>query len=163
MGDREDLGRFEEVMRMVIWHVDRYNSIGEDDIERLSKAEEAALLQNASNDDVIVHGPGGLRVTARTPNQRKLVDAIQEHDMVFAVGLPVPAKLHRRGDGRGGAQRPARQKIILTRPAVEAGENLGFLPGDLKEKLDPYFALVRCPDGHASLRARRRPHGKGRD
>ena len=140
MGDREDLGRFEEVMRMVIWHVDRYNSIGEDDIERLSKAEEAALLQNASNDDVIVHGPGGLRVTARTPNQRKLVDAIREHDMVFAVGPAGSGKTYTAVAMAVSALKDRRvKKIILTRPAVEAGENLGFLPGDLKEKLDPYL------------------------
>lgn len=140
MGDREDLGRFEEVMRMIIWHVDRYNSIGEDDIERLSKAEEAALLQNASNDDVIVHGPGGLRVTARTPNQRKLVDAIREHDMVFAVGPAGSGKTYTAVAMAVAALKDRRvKKIILTRPAVEAGENLGFLPGDLKEKLDPYL------------------------
>ena len=140
MGDREDLGRFEEVMRMVIWHVDRYNSIGEDDIERLTKTEEASLLQHASHDDVIVYGPGGLKVSARTPNQRRLVEAIRDNDMVFAVGPAGSGKTYTAVAMAVAALKDRRvRKIILTRPAVEAGENLGFLPGDLKEKLDPYL------------------------
>ena len=140
MGDREDLGRFEEVMRMVIWHIDRFNNIGEDDIERLTKSDEASLLQSASQGDVIVHGPGGLKVTARTPNQRRLVEAILDHDMVFAVGPAGSGKTYTAVAMAVAALKDRRvKKIILTRPAVEAGENLGFLPGDLKEKLDPYL------------------------
>ena len=140
IGDREDLGRFEEVMRMVIWHVDRFNSLGEDDIERLTKTEETTLLHHAAQDDVIVYGPGGLKVTARTPNQRRLVDAIREHDMVFAVGPAGTGKTYTAVAMAVAALKDRRvRKIILTRPAVEAGENLGFLPGDLKEKLDPYL------------------------
>ena len=140
MGDREDLGRFEEVMRMVFWHVDRYNAIGEDDIERLVKSEESAVLKAAGEDDVIVYGPGGLKVTARTPNQRRLVEAIRDHDMVFAVGPAGSGKTYTAVAMAVAALKDRRvKKIILTRPAVEAGENLGFLPGDLKEKLDPYL------------------------
>ena len=140
MGDREDLGRFEEVMRMVIWHVDRYNSIGEDDIERLAKSEEASLMKDASHDDVIVYGPGGLKVSARTPNQRRLVEAIRENDMVFAVGPAGSGKTYTAVAMAVAALKDRRvRKIILTRPAVEAGENLGFLPGALQEKLDPYL------------------------
>ena len=140
MGDREDLGRFEEIMRMVVWHLDRYNSLTEDDIERLTKSEETTLLTMASKDDVIVYGPGGLKVTARTPNQRKLVEAIREHDMVFAVGPAGTGKTYTAVAMAVAALKDRRvKKIILTRPAVEAGENLGFLPGDLKEKLDPYL------------------------
>ena len=140
MGDREDLGRFEEVMRMVIWHVDRYNAIAEDDIDRLVKSEEASLLKAAGQDDVIVYGPGGLKVTARTPNQRRLVEAIRDHDMVFAVGPAGSGKTYTAVAMAVAALKDRRvKKIILTRPAVEAGENLGFLPGDLKEKLDPYL------------------------
>ena len=139
-GDKEDLGRLEEVMRMVIWHIDRYNAIAEDDIERLTKTEETSLLQDASHDDVIVYGPGGLKVTARTPNQRKLVEAIRDHDMVFAVGPAGTGKTYTAVAMAVAALKDRRvRKIILTRPAVEAGENLGFLPGDLKEKLDPYL------------------------
>ena len=140
MGDREDLGRFEEIMRMVVWHLDRYNSLSEDDIERLTKSEETALLHMASKDDVIVYGPGGLKVTARSPNQRRLVEAIRDHDMVFAVGPAGTGKTYTAVAMAVAALKDRRvKKIILTRPAVEAGENLGFLPGDLKEKLDPYL------------------------
>ena len=140
MGDREDLGRFEEVMRMVIWHVDRYNAIAEDDIDRLVKSEESSLLKAAGQDDVIVFGPGGLKVTARTPNQRRLVEAIRDHDIVFAMGPAGSGKTYTAVAMAVAALKDRRvKKIILTRPAVEAGENLGFLPGDLKEKLDPYL------------------------
>ena len=65
-GDKEDLGRLEEVMRMVIWHIDRYNAIAEDDIERLTKTEETSLLKDASHDDVIVYGPGAVSYTHLT-------------------------------------------------------------------------------------------------
>ncbi|MBT6174849.1 MAG: phosphate starvation-inducible protein PhoH, partial [Flavobacteriales bacterium] len=85
-GSREDVGRFEEVMRMVVWHVDRYLSLTIDDLERLSKSNETKVMRDAGADDVIVHGPGGNRVIARSPNQHKLVEAVCEHDMVFAVG-----------------------------------------------------------------------------
>ena len=94
----------------------------------------------ASKDDVIVYGPGGLKVTARTPNQRRLVEAIRDHDMVFAVGPAGTGKTYTAVAMAVAALKDRRvKKIILTRPAVEAGENLGFLPGDLKEKLDPYL------------------------
>ena len=140
MGDREDLGRFEEVMRMVFWHVDRYNAIGVDDLARLAKSDESDFFHQASKDDVIVYGPGGLKVTARTPNQKRLVDAVREHDMVFAVGPAGTGKTYTAVAMAVAALKDRRvKKIILTRPAVEAGENLGFLPGDLKEKLDPYL------------------------
>ena len=140
MGDREDLGRFEEVMRMVVWHIDRYNTLDVDDIDRLAKTEESTLLHAAAHDDVIVYGPGGLKVTARTPNQRRLVEAIRTHDMVFAVGPAGTGKTYTAVAMAVAALKDRRvRKIILTRPAVEAGENLGFLPGDLKEKLDPYL------------------------
>tara|TARA_Y100001954_G_scaffold236120_1_gene295751 strand:+ start:1050 stop:1997 length:948 start_codon:yes stop_codon:yes gene_type:complete len=139
-GDRVDIGRFEEVMRMVVWHVDRYNSLSIDDVERLVKSDEQTVMRDAGKDDVLVHGPGGHRVMARTPNQHKLVEAIKEYDMVFAVGPAGTGKTYTAVAMAVRALKDKRvKKIILTRPAVEAGENLGFLPGDLKEKLDPYL------------------------
>ena len=139
-GDRVDIGRFEEVMRMVVWHVDRYNSLSIDDVERLVKSDEQTVMRDAGKDDVLVHGPGGHRVMARTPNQHKLVEAIKENDMVFAVGPAGTGKTYTAVAMAVRALKDKRvKKIILTRPAVEAGENLGFLPGDLKEKLDPYL------------------------
>ena len=96
--------------------------------------------ENAEGDDVLVFGNGGLIVKARTANQRKIVEGISKNDMVFAVG---PAGTGKTYTAVALAVRALKNKevkrIILTRPAVEAGENLGFLPGDLKEKLDPYM------------------------
>ena len=139
-GDRVDIGRFEEVMRMVVWHVDRYNSLSIDDVHRLVKSDEQTIMKEAGKNDVLVHGPGGHRVMARTPNQNKLVEAIKENDMVFAVGPAGTGKTYTAVAMAVRALKDKRvKKIILTRPAVEAGENLGFLPGDLKEKLDPYL------------------------
>ena len=139
-GERVDIGRFEEIMRMVVWHVDRYNSLSIDDIERLVKSDEQSIIKEAKKDDVLVHGLGGHRIVARTPNQYKLVEAIKENDMVFAVGPAGTGKTYTAVAMAVRALKDKRvKKIILTRPAVEAGENLGFLPGDLKEKLDPYL------------------------
>ena len=139
-GGREDLGRFEEVMRMVVWHVDRYSTLTLDDIDRLVKSDEATIMKEAGKDDILVHGPGGLKIQARTPNQHKLVQSIKENDMVFAVGPAGTGKTYTAVAMAVRALKDKRvKKIILTRPAVEAGENLGFLPGDLKEKLDPYL------------------------
>lgn len=90
--------------------------------------------------DVIVFGPGGLLVRARTPNQRKLVESSEKNDVVFAIG---PAGTGKTYTAVALAVRALKnreiRRIILTRPAVEAGEHLGFLPGDLKEKIDPYL------------------------
>jgi phosphate starvation-inducible PhoH-like protein len=98
------------------------------------------LVKKSIGEDVLVYGNGGLQVKARTPNQRKLVDTMTKHDMVFAIG---PAGTGKTYTAVALAVRALKNKevrrIILTRPAVEAGENLGFLPGDLKEKLDPYL------------------------
>jgi len=127
-------------MRMVVWHVDRYSTLTLDDLERLSKSNEDTFMKDAGADNVIVHGPAGNKVYARTPNQYKLVDAVAEHDMVFAVGPAGTGKTYTAVALAVKALKEKRvKKIILTRPAVEAGENLGFLPGDMKEKLDPYL------------------------
>jgi phosphate starvation-inducible PhoH-like protein len=91
-------------------------------------------------DKILVHGIGGKLIKAMTPNQQKLVDTIHKNDMVFAIG---PAGTGKTYTGVAMAVKALKEKqvkrIILTRPAVEAGENLGFLPGDMKEKLDPYM------------------------
>lgn len=139
-GNREDIGRFEEVMRMVVWHMERFGRLTEDDVARLVRSEESEVIRQAGQDDTIVYGPGGTRIAARTPNQHKLVEAIRSNDMVFAVGPAGTGKTYTAVALAVAALKDKRvRKIILTRPAVEAGENLGFLPGDLKEKLDPYL------------------------
>ena len=139
-GSIEDLGRFEAVIRMVIWHVERYQSLNVDDVDRLLSSEESEIMKQSQRDDTLVYGPGGNRIMARTPNQQTLVDSIRENDMCFAVGPAGTGKTYTAVAMAVSALKDRRvKKIILTRPAVEAGENLGFLPGDLKEKLDPYL------------------------
>ena len=139
-GAKTDLGRFEEVVNLLIWHLERYQRIDEDDVMRLLKAETGDVMSRARQDDTIVYGVGGTRIAARTPNQHKLVEAIRAHDMVFAIGPAGTGKTYTAVAMAVAALKDKRVKrIVLTRPAVEAGENLGFLPGDLKEKLDPYL------------------------
>lgn len=139
-GSLEDLGRFDEVMRMLLWHVERYQKLSDDDIYRLLNADESEVLRQSKKDDTLVFGPGGHRIVARTPNQQLLVDSIRANDMTFAVGPAGTGKTYTAVAMAVSALKEKRvRKIVLTRPAVEAGENLGFLPGDLKEKLDPYL------------------------
>ena len=139
-GSPEDLGRFQEVVRMVMGHVNRYHTLTEDDVQRLLHTDERTELSRMEKDDTIVYGPGGARIAARTVNQQKLVDSCRLNDMLFAIGPAGTGKTYTAVALAVAALKSKRvKKIVLTRPAVEAGENLGFLPGDLKEKLDPYM------------------------
>lgn len=140
-GDEEVLEEFDKRMTMMIDHFVQYNKLDENVIERilLSRSKDDYETSKSSG-DVLVHGVSGKLVRAITANQRKLVETMEKNDMVFAVG---PAGTGKTYTGVALAVRALKEKqvkrIILTRPAVEAGENLGFLPGDLKEKLDPYM------------------------
>jgi phosphate starvation-inducible PhoH-like protein len=136
----ELLDGFEEKINLMILHFNKYNSLSEGDIEHILADKGNEVVKDGFGDEVIVFGNNGLKVTARTLNQRKLVESSHKNDMVFAVG---PAGTGKTYTAVALAVRALKnkevRKIILTRPAVEAGENLGFLPGDLKEKLDPYM------------------------
>jgi phosphate starvation-inducible PhoH-like protein len=140
-GDEELLEEFDRRLTMLINHFAKYNKLDENVIERVltSRTSEDYSTSEASN-DVLVHGVGGRLIRAQTVNQRRLVESIRKNDMVFAIG---PAGTGKTYTGVALAVQALKNKevrrIILTRPAVEAGENLGFLPGDLKEKLDPYM------------------------
>lgn len=138
-GETEVIEYFEKKLEQMIRHVGRYNSLTEGNIETLLLQKEDTD-QFVTDTDIIVHGIGGNQIKARTPNQRKLVRASIENDMVFAIG---PAGTGKTYTAVALAVRALKNKevrrIILTRPAVEAGENLGFLPGDLSQKLDPYL------------------------
>jgi phosphate starvation-inducible protein PhoH and related proteins len=140
MGEPEIVDYFEKKWELLVRHVNRYNSLTENNIENLLLQEEETIPFK-DHGETIVHGNAGLSIKARTANQRKLVKSSQENDMVFAVG---PAGTGKTYTAVALAVRALKNKevkrIILTRPAVEAGENLGFLPGDLREKLDPYMA-----------------------
>lgn len=140
-GDEDLLEEFDKRMEMLFSHFTAYNNLDENMIERIltSDSKDDYTTSNESG-KVLLHGVNGRLIKAQTTNQRKLVDAVRHNDMVFAIG---PAGTGKTYTGVALAVKALRNKevkrIILTRPAVEAGENLGFLPGDLKEKLDPYM------------------------
>ncbi|MEO1032648.1 PhoH family protein [Winogradskyella sp.] len=140
-GDEDLLEEFDTRMMMLMKHFGKYNKLDENVIERILTSNSSEdYSTSAKSGEVIVHGVGGKLIKAQTVNQRKLVESIRKNDMVFAIG---PAGTGKTYTGVALAVQALKNKevkrIILTRPAVEAGENLGFLPGDLKEKLDPYM------------------------
>ncbi len=140
-GDQNLLDEFDKRFHMLTSHFTKYNTLDENVIERVLTSDSEEDYESSQHSaDVLVHGVNGKLVKARTVNQRRLVDAMEKNDMVFAIG---PAGTGKTYTGVALAVRALKTKqvkrIILTRPAVEAGENLGFLPGDLKEKLDPYM------------------------
>jgi phosphate starvation-inducible PhoH-like protein len=139
-GDDEVMDEFERKFNLIIQHFNQFNSLTENNIDNLMLSDGGTLLSTDDGSETIVHGNGGTKIKARTVNQKKLVQAVNTHDMVFAVG---PAGTGKTYTAVALAVRALKAKevkrIVLTRPAVEAGENLGFLPGDLKEKLDPYL------------------------
>ena len=140
-GDEEMLEEFDKRFNMLIDHYGKFNRLDENAIERVltSQSKEEYDTSNESG-EVLVHGVSGRMIKAQTANQRRLVELMKKNDMVFAIG---PAGTGKTYTGVALAVKALKEKqvkrIILTRPAVEAGENLGFLPGDLKEKLDPYM------------------------
>ena len=140
-GDEEMLDEFDRRLTMLMKHFGKYNKLDENVIERvLTSNTSDDYTTSAKSGEVLVHGVGGKLIKAQTANQRKLVESMRKNDMVFAIG---PAGTGKTYTGVALAVQALKSKevkrIILTRPAVEAGENLGFLPGDLKEKLDPYM------------------------
>jgi phosphate starvation-inducible PhoH-like protein len=139
VGEPEVIEQFEKKVSLLVRHIAEFNALNDGQIESLMLKETEDLpFQNFG--EIIVHGNGGNLIKARTVNQRKLVKASMENDMVFAVG---PAGTGKTYTAVALAVRALKNKevkrIVLTRPAVEAGESLGFLPGDMKEKLDPYL------------------------
>ncbi|EDM44788.1 phosphate starvation-inducible protein, PhoH [unidentified eubacterium SCB49] len=140
-GDEEVLEEFDKRMEMLFEHYGKYNKLDENVIERVFQSNSKADYETPmTSNDILVHGVGGKIIKPQTANQRKLVTLSKSNDMVFAVG---PAGTGKTYTGVALAVKALKERrvkrIILTRPAVEAGENLGFLPGDLKEKLDPYM------------------------
>ncbi|MRI63554.1 PhoH family protein [Ornithobacterium rhinotracheale] len=139
IGPDDELVKFEQRINAILDHIHHFNRLTETDLEYLFE-ENPLSPQKIAPDDTIIHGLNGTIIKALTPNQRKLVDAVYNKDMVFATG---PAGTGKTYTSVALAVKALKNKqvkrIILTRPAVEAGESLGFLPGDLKEKLDPYL------------------------
>ena len=140
IGDAKAINSFKSFFQLLTTHLDRYNSLSPNTIENLFSDNGQNIIESNHPDSVLVYGNKGIVVKARTFNQRKLVSSSSKNDLVFAIG---PAGTGKTYTAVALAVRALKnkevKKIILTRPAVEAGENLGFLPGDLKDKLDPYL------------------------
>lgn len=137
LGDEEQMAAFEEVAEKIRLHILKYNSIAETDILNIVKGRPAA---DDSSSGVVVYNISGKPIKSRSANQQQLVEAFEKSDMIFAVG---PAGTGKTYLSIALAVRALKEKsvkkIILSRPAVEAGEKLGFLPGDMKDKIDPYL------------------------
>lgn len=141
-GEPELLDEFEKRLQMLIKYFNRYNRLDENSIERIltSTGKEEEVRKSGKGDDTLVHGVSGKVIKPQTENQRKMVALMKENDMLFAVGPAGTGKTYTAvALAVKALKEKAVRRIILTRPAVESGENLGFLPGDLKEKLDPYM------------------------
>ena len=140
-GSDEDVDLFREKMDKVIHYTEQYGKISDKHLEEILRGGNPYETDFPEfKDNVLVYGPNGTLVRARTANQKKMVELSEHNDIVFAIG---PAGTGKTYTAVALAVRALKnkwvKKIILTRPAVEAGENLGFLPGDLKEKIDPYL------------------------
>ncbi|MFY9309143.1 MAG: PhoH family protein [Bacteroidia bacterium] len=141
-GEPEEINQLEMVVNVLTAYFNRYGNLTENAIEQIlgKSSTNRSSSESVEGDDVIVFGNNGLIIKARTANQRRIVESIKKNDMVFAIG---PAGTGKTYTAVALAVRALKnkeiKKIVLTRPAVEAGENLGFLPGALKDKLDPYL------------------------
>ncbi len=140
-GDDEEILRFESKFHQIIDHYNQFNVLPDDVINQVFMNDFDGVVETPDDEkDVLLYGINGKAIRARTPNQRLLVEACKSSDMVFAMG---PAGTGKTYTAIALAVRALKnreiKRIILSRPAVEAGERLGFLPGDLKEKIDPYL------------------------
>lgn len=142
-GDEKEMQLLEDKLDMMADHIRKFGKLHENYFDELVKNNDLVngnQTEPTSDNDVLVYGPNGKIVKARTPNQRKMREYVETNDIVFAIG---PAGTGKTYTAVALAVRALKNKeikrIILARPAVEAGENLGFLPGDLKEKIDPYL------------------------
>ena len=137
IGEDNETADFEQKIREMTAHAEKYNRLSEDNILDIVKGEPTRELKR---DDVIIYGMNGKPISGRTPNQQKLVEEFSHNDLTFALG---PAGTGKTYIAIALAVRALKnrevRKIILSRPAVEAGEKLGFLPGDMKDKIDPYL------------------------
>ncbi len=137
IGEESETEDLENKIKELAEHAEKYNRLSEENIIDIIKGESPKELQQ---DDVIIYGVNGKPITGRTPNQQKLVNAFLHNDLTFAMG---PAGTGKTYIAIALAVRALKnrevRKIILSRPAVEAGEKLGFLPGDMKDKIDPYL------------------------
>lgn len=137
LGDEEEMCRFEEDVEKIRQHIVKYNTITDEDILDIVKGNP---MKGDGGDDVLVYSITGRPIKSRSANQQDLIDAFAKDDMVFAVGPAGTGKTYLSiALAVKSLKEKTARKIILSRPAVEAGEKLGFLPGDMKDKIDPYL------------------------
>lgn len=137
LGDEEQMAVFEENIEKIRLHVLKYNSINDEDILDIIKGKKT---KDDTAKDVVVYNISGKPIKSRSENQQKLIDAYDKNDMIFAIGPAGTGKTYLSiALAVKALKEKMAKKIILSRPAVEAGEKLGFLPGDMKEKIDPYL------------------------
>ena len=137
LGDEEEMTQFEENVETMRKHVLKYNNINDEDILDIVKGQKTKA---DAVKGVIVYSLSGRPIKSRSENQQKLIDAYEENDMVFAVGPAGTGKTYLSiALAVKALKEKTAKRIILSRPAVEAGEKLGFLPGDMKDKIDPYL------------------------
>lgn len=137
LGDEKQMANFEENIEKIRKHVLKYNSINEDNLINIIKGGK---INDDTSSDVVVYNISGKPIKSRSANQQKLIDAYNNNDMLFAVGPAGTGKTYLSiALAVKALKEKATKKIILSRPAVEAGEKLGFLPGDMKDKIDPYL------------------------
>lgn len=137
LGDEEEMCRFEEDVEKIRQHIVKYNTITDEDLLDIVKGNP---MKGDGGDDVLVYSITGRPIKSRSANQQELIDAFAKDDMVFAVGPAGTGKTYLSiALAVKALKEKTARKIILSRPAVEAGEKLGFLPGDMKDKIDPYL------------------------
>ena len=142
-GAPEQIEDAKEKIGLAVQYLERNGQMSENYLEQILGGDDETVIDNFKEknpNDILVFGPNGKTVRARTANQKKMVQSIEKNDIVFAIGPAGTGKTYTAvALAVRALKNKAVKKIILTRPAVEAGENLGFLPGDLKEKIDPYL------------------------
>ena len=141
IGKEDEIAAFESKFDLFIKHYNVFGSLSNKDINYIMENDEDVVEdKNQKNTDIILHGRNGKTIKALTPNQRKMLQMSSKKDLIFAIGPAGTGKTYTAVAIAVKALKAKQiKRIVLTRPAVEAGENLGFLPGDLKDKLDPYL------------------------
>ena len=138
LGNNQEIDKFVEKINLILDHISLYDMLTENQMNEILENNNKKLLKNSRS--IIIHTYNGKIIKAQTKNQSKIISEIKKHDMLFVTG---PAGTGKTYTAVALAIKALKEKkvkrIILTRPAIEAGENLGFLPGDMKEKLDPYM------------------------
>jgi phosphate starvation-inducible protein PhoH and related proteins len=142
-GNIEEVHRISEILEALILHLEKYGRLTIEQVRSYIKADVESATHETPDDDVILIGTKGNPIKAKTANQKRMIEAGKQFDIVFATGPAGTGKTYTAVALAVKALKDKQvKKIIITRPAVEAGENLGFLPGDLKDKIDPYLRPI---------------------